>query len=435
MTLAQSDWGLPQWLDYLTSLHPQTIDLGLSRITQVAQTLNLTQTNLPVFTVAGTNGKGSCVALLESMLRAAGYSTGTYTSPHLWRFNERIRINGCEVDDDTLCEHLAIIEKARGEISLTFFEFTTLAALSIFKHAPLDVLVLEVGLGGRLDAVNMLPADCAIVSSVSIDHEEYLGNSREQIALEKAGIFRPTKPAIWGDTDLPHTVADYASKHEIPLHCQNDAFQYQVEGESWHWQGMSKQYTALPKPAPNILLQNAASVIASLSSQTLLAVPEEAIRKGLQRCMLPGRYQVKAGSVTEIYDVAHNPAATALLAERLHIEKHTGRTHAVLGMLKDKNITASLAPLVEMMDDWYLGSLPGPRGASAAALQQGLVAADKSSQATLFDNITAAYKAAMQAAQTGDRVVIFGSFHTVGEVLSPGQQRHNHEARCDGATI
>ncbi len=412
------------WLSYLETCHPKTIDLGLQRIRVVAERLNVLHFNYPIITVAGTNGKGSCVALMQAILTAAGYRVGAYTSPHLIDYNERIQIVGKYVSDDALCEAFQRIEKERGEISLTYFEFATLAALLLFKQVPLDVIILEVGLGGRLDAVNCVDADIAVISMIDLDHMEWLGYTREQIAKEKAGIMRPNKPCVFGDFIDSASVAKQAALLNTTLYRQGQQFDYKKQLSTWTWQ--SQQQTLMNLPLPGIDLQNAATVLQVIE---LLAnkffITRSAIEKGLKSVFLRGRFQkietaenLTAKSIQLILDVAHNPAGGRCLAKRLAKEPCNGKTYAVVGMLADKDITQTLAPLVDLIDKWYLADLAASRGAMAIQLHSCLLNLNQhaSSIYSLSSPVLAVQKA-YQAAQKGDRILIFGSFHTVGLVL------------------
>jgi dihydrofolate synthase/folylpolyglutamate synthase len=405
------NYNLADWLHYLEQLHPRTIELGLERVNAVAQTLSLKPFPYPVITVAGTNGKGSCVCFLETILRAAGYRVGAYTSPHLLRFNERIRINGEEIDDASLCEAFQKIESSRTHISLTFFEFTTLAALLIFRQASLDILILEVGLGGRLDAVNWIDADIAVITTIDLDHTDWLGHDRETIGREKAGILRPGKPAVFGDTTPVHSIQQIAHQLSSKLHCLNRDFYYEPTPNGWHWHSLHKIRRNLPPL--HLEMQNAASALMVLSLlQTQLPISETAIQQGLQQAKLPGRWQRLLLPITCIADVAHNPHAARWLARRLQQAPCRGRTLAVVGMLADKDIKNTLAPLVDSIDAWYVGSLNVPRGASAQILAETLRLLTNKICYN-YSSIELALQQAINTCEINDRILIFGSFHTV----------------------
>lgn len=406
------------WLDYLKKLHPVSIDLGLERVKTVAARLDILNFDCPVITVAGTNGKGSCVALTQAILAAAGYRVGTYTSPHLLEYNERIQLLGQPVSDSALCKAFSCIAAVRADISLTYFEFGTLAALLLFKQAQLDAIILEVGLGGRLDAVNCVDADIAVISMVDLDHMEWLGHTRERIAKEKAGIMRPNKPCVFGDFSLPASVHAYAKLQNAFLYCQGQQFDYKKQLASWSWQ--SQQQTLTDLPLPNIDLQNAATVlqiIALLANQFSISV--KAIQQGLKQVFIPGRFQIiEIECLQFILDVAHNPAGTRCFAKRLAQQAHAGKTHAVIGMLADKDIRNTLAPLISQIDRFYLTDLEVSRGATAAQLSQCLTQLHVKTAVQTFSSPTAALQEARKVAGKGDRVLVFGSFHTVGPVYS-----------------
>lgn len=405
------------WLDYIEQLHPKTIDLGLERVETVAKSLNLLTTNCPVITVAGTNGKGSCVVTLAAILSAQGYRVGAYFSPHLERYNERIQIEGKPVSDEALCSAFTAINVARQAISLTYFEWGTLAALWLFKQAKLDVLVLEVGLGGRLDAVNIMNPDISVITTIDLDHTEWLGRDRESIAKEKAGIFRVGKPAVCGDLNPPQSIVQKAKDLKIPLHCQGIDFGYRIEGKNWQLWGI-ENLKGVVLPMPRLLLQNVATACMVLTLlKEKLPVSIEAISKGLINAFLPGRFQVLKKHPCVILDVAHNPEGCRKLAERLKTEEQVaGKTYAVIGMLADKDHETSLKPLLACIDKWYVGSLYGERGLPAAQLSRilekmGVPAIDG------FSTVLEAYQSALSQVTVHDRIIAFGSFFTVSGVL------------------
>ena len=409
---------LADWLSYLEGLHPKTIALGLDRVQAVQTHLKL-HPEFPILTVGGTNGKGSTSAMLEAMLLAAGYRVGCYTSPHLIRYNERVRINGRMVDDAALCSGFEAVEAARAEITLTYFEFGTLAAVWLFAQAKLDVVILEVGLGGRLDAVNVFDPEVAIVTSVDLDHTEYLGDTRELIGFEKAGIFRAHKAAICADAHPPASLLAHATQIGAPLLRIEQDFGIQRTPESWTYWGPHGPRSALPYPAMRggYQLANAAAAIAALDSlRERLPLSQAHVRAGLLSACLPGRFQVFPDKPTVILDVAHNPQAARSLAENLRAQYVSGKTYAVFGMLQDKDIAAVIATLKDQIDVWCLGSLPGPRGASAALLASLLH--DMNINAThVAPDITQAYSFACRQAGENDRICVFGSFYSVAEVL------------------
>ena len=418
---------LDDWLAHAERLHPANIALGLERVRTVWQRMGLAFA-CPVFTVAGTNGKGSTCAMLESILQQAGYRTGVYTSPHLVRFEERCRIRGEAVDASELIAACARVEGARGDIALTYFEFTTLAILAVLARAGLDAVILEVGLGGRLDAVNLIDADCAIITSVDIDHAELLGDTREQIGLEKAGILRTGRPAIVSDPMPPQSVIDRAQAIGADLWLAGRDFNYSGDKQQWAWAGRGRRYAGLAYPAlrgANQLL-NAAGVLAALEAmRARLPVTAQAVRLGLALVELPGRFQVVPGQPALVLDVAHNPHSVAALALNLDAMGFFPTTHAVFGAMADKDLAAMLTRMDPVIDRWYFTDLPLPRAASGAALQaawQG-VSRRRDAAAQAFATPQQALQAAAASATPADRIVVFGSFHTVGGVLQQGTPR------------
>jgi dihydrofolate synthase/folylpolyglutamate synthase len=410
---------LAAWLHYLEHLHSQAIDLGLDRVKRVAERLSLLKPAPFVFTVAGTNGKGTTCRTLEAILMAAGFRVGVYSSPHLVRYTERVRIQGQELPEAAHCASFARLEAGRGDISLTYFEYGTLSALQLFQQAALDVVILEVGLGGRLDATNIVDADVGVITSIALDHTDWLGPDRESIGREKAGIFRPGRPAVVGEPAMPHTIADVARELGAALHARGTDWHFSVQATSWQWQAGGRVMADLP--LPQVPLDNAATALAALHyAQPALtaAVPahtvdEEAIRQGLQQAMLPGRFQTVSESPRLILDVAHNPHAAAYLAERLAaLPKQGGRVRAVVGMLADKDIAGTLACLVPQVDFWYCAPLEGPRGATAAQLAEHLA------EPRQFADVDTAWRQAMQDADDHDIVIVCGSFHTVAHVMA-----------------
>jgi dihydrofolate synthase / folylpolyglutamate synthase len=411
------------WLAYVESLHPSTIEMGLDRLAEVANRLAL-RLSCKVITVGGTNGKGSTCAMLESILRAAGYRVGLYTSPHLIHFNERARIDGEAVSDAELIEQFEAVEAARGATQLTYFEFTTLAILRLFQQRPLDVAILEVGLGGRLDAVNLIDADCAIVTAIDIDHAQYLGDTRDRIAWEKAHIYRAARAAICSDPSPPASLAAYAGDLGADLWLHGRDFNYSGDRNQWAWGGRTQRRTGLAYPAlrgANQLL-NASGVLAALEALKLsLPVSQHAVRQGLAQVTLAGRFQVLPGRPVVVLDVAHNPHAAAHLAHNLDSMGFFPQTWAVFGMMRDKDIAAVVRHLKKRIDHWMLCDLPAPRGASAEALQGFLneegVVADAEHSVQSFASPARAFEAARSQAQEGDRIIVFGSFVTVADTL------------------
>ncbi|WP_145585721.1 bifunctional tetrahydrofolate synthase/dihydrofolate synthase [Yersinia kristensenii] len=407
--IPQATSPLAAWLYYLERLHSQPIELGLERVKQVAERLDLLKPAPKVFTVAGTNGKGTTCCTLESILLAAGLRVGVYSSPHLLRYTERVRIQGQELPEAEHSHSFAKIEAGRKDISLTYFEFGTLSALQLFKQAKLDVVILEVGLGGRLDATNIVDSDVASITSIAIDHTDWLGFDRESIGREKAGVFRAGKPAVVGEPDMPQSIADVAAKLGAHLYQRDIAWQFSQQEKSWDWQCGTRQWSNLP--LPNVPLANAATALAVLHYSGL-SLSEEVIRQGLQTATLPGRFQRVSEKPLLILDVAHNPHAARYLADKLAKLPKQGKVRAVVGMLSDKDIGGTLACLSEQVDEWYCAPLEGPRGASAEQLAEHLV------QSRQFSHVETAWRQAMQDAEPQDVVIVCGSFHTVAHVMA-----------------
>ena len=407
--------------------------MGLDRVAAVAQRMAV-EVRCPAVAVAGTNGKGSTCAMLEAIYRHGGFSTGLYTSPHLLRFNERIRIGGGEATDESLAAAFAAVERARtstragvAATPLTYFEFSTLAALRLFSQAELDVLVLEVGLGGRLDAVNVVDADVAVVTTVDLDHVDYLGATRGAIAREKAGIFRAGRQAICGDPDPPVTLVDHAAGIGAPLWRAGRDYSYAMLGTQWRYAGPRSARYGLPFPALRGAhqLANAATALATVDAlHDRLPVAAEAVRDGLVRVELPGRFQVLPGRPTIVLDVAHNPHAARVLADALGSMGFHPQTLAVFGMLGDKDIDGVVMALRSRIDHWYVAPLPGPRGAPATRIAAALRSADVDASAVhVFDDIAQAFVAARAAASETDRIAAFGSFLTVAAALTSARER------------
>ncbi|HRX71206.1 MAG: bifunctional tetrahydrofolate synthase/dihydrofolate synthase [Gammaproteobacteria bacterium] len=410
---------LNDWLNWQATLHPRAIDLGLERVRAVLDRLQPEPPSFVTITVGGTNGKGSCVAFLDAILRAAGYRVGAYTSPHLLRYTERIRVNAVEIDDQSLCEAFARIDTTRGDVSLTYYEFGTLAALDLFRQASVDVAVLEIGLGGRLDAVNVLDADAALVTSIDLDHTDWLGADRDSIGYEKAGIFRPDRPAICADADPPLRLIEHARCIGAQLLQVGYDYGFTLAGPTWRWQSNELQLDDLPLPAliGEPQMGNAAAALMTLASlRQKLPVPPTAIHFGLTNADLPGRFQIIPGPVEWILDVAHNPRAAAVLAQNLRVRPRPGRTLAIMGLLADKDARGIIAALTQSIDAWYAVTLEGARGRTSAELMTLLHKAGAS--VTPAANIQNACQAALATARTGDRIVVLGSFHIVGPVLA-----------------
>lgn len=418
---------LSDWLAHCERLHPKAIDMGLDRVREVARRLDL-HFDCPVITVAGTNGKGSTCAMLEAIALQAGYRTGVYTSPHLVHFEERCRIAGEIVRPDALVPHFARVEAAREGMTLTYFEFTTLAILDLMAASSLDVAILEVGLGGRLDAVNVIDTDCAIITSIDLDHMDYLGPDRESIGREKAGILREGKPAIVSDPVPPHSVIQYAQALGADLWLPGRDFNFSGDKQQWAWAGRGRRYPGLAYPAlrgANQLL-NASGVLAALSAlRQRLPVTAQAIRNGLAMVELPGRFQIVPGQPTLVLDVAHNPHAVAALAANLDAMGFFPTTHAVFGAMGDKDLAPMLARMDPLVDRWYFTDLPTPRAASAQDLLARRQALPRRREvpASLHGSPQEALAAAVAAAEPADRILVFGSFYTVGGVLTHGVPR------------
>lgn len=410
---------LTQWLNWQETLHPVTIDLTLERVTRVHKVMALPKPAPVVIIVGGTNGKGSCVAMLESILRAGGYRVGTYSSPHLLKYNERIRIDGIEASDRAIIEAFEKIDSTRGETSLTYFEFGTLAALHLFTRQPLDAVVLEVGMGGRLDATNIVDADLALISSVGLDHQQWLGGDREAIGCEKAGIFRAGCPAVYGEPDPPHSVLRAAQQRGTRLYRVENDYAYAVATSGWDWYFQQDKIQDLPQPRlyGRHQYQNAAAVLMALRALAqVLPVDVSAIRRGLSTVTLVGRYQRIADQPEVRLDVAHNPDAFRMLAAML--ETLPSRvTHLVLGVLEDKAIDDMLPLLATHIDCWYLAAPNTPRGLPAERLESA-VKSYSQKPVFVYTSIAAAFAAARSSARDSERILVTGSFFTVAEIMA-----------------
>ncbi len=414
---------LADWLTHLESLHPKTIALGLERVAVVKQRLNL-HPDSPVIVVGGTNGKGSVCAMLEAILYAAGYKVGCYTSPHLLHYNERVRVAKQPVSDAELCASFEQIERARGEVALTYFEFGTLAAMQCFIAHQVEVAILEVGLGGRLDAVNVFDSDCALVTSVDIDHVDYLGDTREKIAFEKAGIFRANKVAICADPKVPDSLRDHAQAIGAELWCIGSDFGCTPHQGQWDYRSKVGARNALPHPALRgaFQLNNASAVLAVLDVlQDRLPVSMAAVRRGLTEVELTGRFQFVPGKPQLILDVAHNPHAAKSLAQNFANLPPCPHTYAVFAMLKDKDMAGVVALMNPHVDSWLVAGINAPRGASSEELLQVLAAAQVRGRVIAFENVADALRFAYKAAGENDRIAAFGSFYTVAAVMQEQQ--------------
>jgi len=414
---------LDAWLTWQESLHPTDIELGLERIETVLLRLHTQPPPFPVITVAGTNGKGSSVAMLEAILRAAGYRVGAYTSPHLLRYNERVRLDGKPVSDALLMESFARIDAARAETTLTYFEFGTLAALDIFYRRPPDIVILEVGLGGRLDAVNIIDPTVALITSISVDHAEWLGNDRESIANEKAGIMRADRPVVFSGRDMPASLAQRALDLKADLVILDRDFHYRRSESDWQWWTGTQPAMTLPHPAlrGDHQFDNAAGVLMVLHQLARqLPASLQAIRQGLQDVVLPGRFQVIFAEVNWVLDVAHNPDGIARLADLLAVTPVPGRTLAVIGMMQDKDIRAAIQHLQAEVDVWFTANLPSPRSANAADLAEVIQRQTGTEQVVACADVAAACEAAKAEGRDGDRILVCGSFYTVAAALGHG---------------
>ena len=411
---------LPGWLDYIEQQHPKSIEMSLDRVREVSVRMNLEKPAKHVITVGGTNGKGSTVAFIESIARAAGLKVGSYTSPHLFRYNERVRIDGEEAGDASLVAAFEAVEAARGETTLTYFEFGTLAALWLFQQSALDLVVLEVGLGGRLDAVNIVDPDVAVITTVDIDHTDWLGEDREAIGGEKAGIARPWKPLVLGEIDSPSSVLRHAYVIGANAIRQgSDFFHEPIDQDHWRWREVGAELE-LPNPllAAPVQRANAATAIAALRALDI-EIPTDAFARGVATANVPGRLQrFDLQGVPVVVDVAHNPQAARELAQWLQAEPVAGVTRAVFAALSDKDVEGVVAVLQNEVAHWHLAGLAdaGARGQSVEVLAQRL-AASAAGNGSRDATIDAALQAARAAAQPGDRLLVLGSFHTAAEAI------------------
>ena len=413
---------LDDWLAHCERMHPTSMDLSLERTVEVRRRLGI-GFDVPLITVAGTNGKGSTCAMLEAIALAAGYRVGLYQKPELVHFTERCRVGGQAVTPELLAEHMAAVEAARGEITLTKFEFTTLAIARLLSKAALDLVILEVGLGGRFDAVNAFDTDCAVITSIDLDHTEWLGPDRESIGAEKAQVMRSGKPAIVSDPLPPQSVVAHAEAIGADLWLVGRDFNHGGDRQQWHWAGRGRRYSGLAYPAlrgANQLL-NAAGVLAAFEAlRDRLPITAQAIRQGLALVDLPGRFQIVPGQPTLVLDVAHNPQSVAALAVNLDAMGFYPRTRAVFGAMRDKDIAGLLARIRPIIDAWHLTDLPTARAATAAELAQAL---GDGTETHCHASPADALDAAAAAADPTDRIVVFGSCYTVGGVLKQGLPR------------
>lgn len=417
---------LPEWLEWQETCHPTEIDLGLERVRAVYQRIATTPIAKKIITVAGTNGKGSSICFLESILRNAGYKVASYTSPHLFNYNERIQINGKPVTDQELCDVFDKIDQARTdqsgvEISITYFEFGTLAALSLMASQNLDIAILEVGLGGRLDAVNIIDADIALITAIDIDHEKWLGSDREKIAIEKAGIMRPFKPVVCSDATAPKSIATCANKINATLYSLHSEFNYLINDSSWTWNGSTQNRYSLPfLPIKGLHQYNNISgvlmVLALLSPEFPLS--QNQLRQGILSSSIKGRLENSPGKINTIIDVAHNPQSTRALAEFLAENSCSGDVRMVTGMMADKNIHSIIEILKEQCQSWYVTDLSTDRAIPAQDLIDIISQVDPDSNCFAYASAKCAYQQAKNDSQVNDQIVVFGSFHLLQEIES-----------------
>lgn len=409
--LEQRTWSLDRWLSHLESIHSKNIDMGLERVRLVLERLNVDFSDKTVITVAGTNGKGTTCALIEHTALALGKSVGVYSSPHLIDYRERVRINGRMMDATAHCQAFLAIEQARKDISLTYFEFGTLAGLHLLANAKIEVVLLEVGLGGRLDAINVIDPNVAIITGIALDHQDWLGDTREAIAIEKAGIMRPSIPAVIGDPEPPQSLINSVKNLQADAAFQGIDFRFERESEvTWRWRDGHNEFLGLPEPQiPN---QNASTAIAAMLKAGW-SINSEVLSVGLQKASLPGRFQLINQDPLVVLDVAHNPQATAHLVKKIQNSQFQ-KLHLVVAMLADKDIENSLAPFKPLQSKWYVASLSVPRGAKSSTLVSHLPGGVVYDQ---YPRVNEAYIQAKQNAAKGDMIVVFGSFFTVAAVL------------------
>lgn len=423
---------LAQWLDYIQQLHPSQIDMGLDRLRQVATRLNIGKPAPVVITVTGTNGKGSHVATLDAVFRALGYKTGSYTSPHLIHYNERVCLHGMPVKDQALTDAFSQIEQARGAISLSYFEFGTLAALMIFQQAALDIVILEVGLGGRLDAVNLIDADVAVISSIGLDHQEWLGNTRESVAFEKAGIFRAGKPVVCTDAQPPENLLTIARQLDCPVYMRTRDFDFVQQPESWQWHGSSGQrqpgiVTMTGLPLPELQLENVSGALQAALLSGLIPNPEKlagVLPHVLHNLHLAGRQQwAQRPHGMLLLDVSHNPQAAQSLARTIAAWRHNtvagARVRIVLAMMQDKDHAGYYKALEKQGDFWYIAHFDLPRCMASEELAQRLRQCSPGTVPAIraYASVSDAYRAACSDVVAGDLIVVCGSFITVSDVM------------------
>lgn len=405
-----------EWLESLENRHSQEIQLGLDRIRIVAQKLKLQRPDCKVITIAGTNGKGSTVAALERIYHTAGYRVGAYTSPHLIEFNERIRVNRSPISDEDLCAAFSIIEASRGNTALSYFEMTTLAALWYFKQSNLDIILLEVGLGGRLDATNCIDSDVSIITTIDLDHQEFLGTTLEAIGQEKAGILREGKPFIYADVSPPASIIETSLRLQCPSYLYAVDYHIEEEGNAWGFQSHDIIFKQLPKPSIQ-LKAAAAAIMASCILAKDLPISPAHLYLAMEQVFIAGRLQLHAGDVRILYDVAHNPQSARLLAQRVSQIKNTGKVHAIFSALKDKDILGLILPLKYCVNRWYPAQLEGKRAAKPSQLLSSFEEAEITTQ-TCYNSPFVAFETAMKEAQIGDLIIVYGSFLTVSHVMT-----------------
>jgi dihydrofolate synthase/folylpolyglutamate synthase len=411
---------LDQWLSWQETLHPQEIELGLERVQTVWKRLKPDGLESPVITVAGTNGKGSCVAMLASIYRQAGFKVGVYSSPHLVRYNERIRLDGEEVDDARLCQVFDAIDKARGDKTLTYFEFGTLAALSIFAEEKPDLVILEVGLGGRLDAVNIIDADLAMITTIALDHTDWLGETREEIGREKAGIMRKGRPVVLADPNMPTSVYSVAEEKGAKIFAQGRDFSYAESASSWTWSGPNGQTADFPLPAlqgEEQLFNASAVVMACHCLKSLFEISNQALALGLTEVKLGGRQQYFPGEPDILLDVAHNPQAVESLKKHLSDRPGKGKIRAVFGLLKGKDEAAIISIMQDVVAEWHLTDLPSNRGQKGMELAAAFKNAGSKAPISVYSRIADAFEGARASSEADDLVLVFGSFLLVGEIM------------------
>ena len=410
---------LTDWLGYIESIHPSTIDLTLERIKIVIERLNL-DISFPILTVGGTNGKGSTCSILESIYKEAGYKVACYTSPHFLNFNERIKIQTLAVSDEVICEAFSRIESAREGVTLTYFEYGTIAAMIIFSEAHVDVAILEVGLGGRLDAVNVFDADCAIVTTVDLDHMDYLGHTREAIGFEKAGIYRTEKTSICGDFDPPQSLIKHAELIHADLKIIGKDFGYEAHHDSFDFliDSTFVMNLPLPKLQGDFQLANATNALMAVKAmEDKLPLTEISIQKGITLTLLPGRFQEVKKMPSLILDVAHNPQAARSLSHNLKTHVVLGKTIAVFSILKDKDIFGVINELNLDIDDWFIAEIQNERAASIENISNTIQKINLSAHIEAFKNIQEAYQFASKEVRRNDRIIVFGSFFTVADIM------------------